>query len=169
MLGEGAVGRKPNGPWTTGLSASVDPVGHLGVGQVRNAEEDVVQLGGDGVGLAASSFSRSPERPAFRRQPIGGVGVSAAPERAQSPWRELVDAFAGAVAGGYLAQPGVELGGVVELVEELWPTSAGHRRQCALEVGAQQADVDHRAANATGLLVPRRERFGRRRAARPRR
>ena len=50
VLGELVVG-SPNGPWTIGLSVLGHAVGGVGVGQVGDAQQQLAQLGGDGVVL----------------------------------------------------------------------------------------------------------------------
>ena len=144
VLGE-LAGESPNGPCTIGLSASACRRGRRG---------------------GAGSGCRAARRAARRRRLVlvrraGALGRRAPGSRRRARRRrrvagaapladllgQLVDAGPDGVAlGGDVAQPGVELGGGVS-----WSSSSGlpapsHRRDHGVEVGAQQADVDHSAA-----------------------
>ena len=99
---------------------------------------------------AASCLLLVAEGPALRRQLVGGCRVASPPAFADL-LRQLVDARPHGVSlGGDLAQPGVELGGGGGLLEQLGPVPAAEGAEHAVEVGAQQADVDHRAATLPG-------------------
>ena len=118
VLGE-LVGQSER-PWTIGLSASDVAVGGVGMRQVGERQQQVAQLGGRRASCsAASSLLLVAERPALRRQLVGR-GRVARPAPFADLLGELVDPGPhGVTLAGDVAQPGVELGRGVELVEQL--------------------------------------------------
>ena len=123
------------------------------MGQVGDDEEEVAQLGGDGGVLAVEVLFVLAECAALRHQLVCAGGIAGAASFADL-LGQLVHVRPGRVAlGGDVAQAAVELGGGPKLVEQLGPAPPRHRRQGGVEIGAQQPDVDHRAATLPATLV----------------
>ena len=86
------------------------------------------------------------ELPALRRQLVG-PGRVAVPTSFADLLGQLVDLGPqGVTLGGDVAQPAIELGRGSRLVEQLRAMTTTERLEHAGQIGAQQADVDHRAA-----------------------
>ena len=143
---------RPIGPWTTGLSAVGVAVGGVRVGQVGDAEQDVAQLGRHGVVLVGEPPLPFAERPALAAERVG-----AAPRRpSRRSWPTCLDssltwARASSRSAVISRSRSSSLAAALELVEQLRPAAPRHRRERGVEVGAQQADVDHRAATLPAL------------------
>ncbi len=117
----------------------------------RQGVGDLVVLGGELLLLLT-------ELPALGLTLLGDGHVAGPPQLPDLP-RQLVDVGPQLVAPRRdLAQPLVEHGGRVDLVEQGRIAPSGRRGAHSVEVGAQQPDVDHENGTlpAAGPLMPLR-------------